>query len=774
MLTLSTFESPEDTKPRHVEIASLAAFAESTPHDIRPTKRNHLWSPAWYFDGRDRLKSNVYAVTLLTFDVDDLSALGFPKHSPVDPGTLATLIEHIDAQGFERWVYSTHSHREDACKVRIVLALTRPVLAAEWPLFLAQAAHELCPLHDPSAVDASRMYYPPSAPSPDGVIHDYAPGAPVDVDAMLERARATPPPTRAKPGPRQPDTAPDPAAPLVVTDRMREASTRRLESLARRIRTFPQGSGIYAVVRDAAFECGGRVAAGALSLETARSELNAAHAHRNPNPERVREKTALVDKCLSEGMSRPWCPSGWYDTTDRALAGEFADNHGAHVRYVATWQKWIGWDGTTWSEAAAEMALGQAAQRFTDAMQAEAEYAMEAREKALRSARRDISSAKGYRNLIFMAKAEPKLRISHAALDADPWILATPRGVVDLRTGHTHEHDPSRLTMGRTNVHPDPSMPAPTWFAFLAELTGGDRDTETFLQRAIGYSLTGIVEPHALFLLTGSGGNGKGVLIRAIKAALGSYAISASQHLLLQKRSEQHATGIADLYRKRIATIAEVEEGKGWDEVELKALVDSDAIRARRMREDAWEFDPTHHFWVSGNYMPSVRGVDNGVWRRLYLIPCETSKVDMEDLVLKQKLDAEAPRILAWAIEGCLEWQRRQRRLDPTERMTKAKNDYRAASDPVGIFVEERCELGDPSDSAFVVTAAQIYQAYCSWAVGVGHSNGSPPTANFLGRRLERFAKPKRGAQGVSQWAGIRMRASGMSLTPSAATARGN
>jgi putative DNA primase/helicase len=409
------------------------------------------------------------------------------------------------------------------------------------------------------------------------------------------------------------------------------------------------------------------------------------------------------------------------------------------------------------------MALGQAVQRFTDSMRAEAEYAVEAREKALKSAIRGVSSATGHRNLVFMAKAEAKLRVSHAELDSDPWILATPRGVIDLRTGHTHEHDAARMTMGRTNVHPDPALPAPTWFGFLRELTGNDRELEAFLQRAIGYSLTGIVEPHALFLLTGNGGNGKGVLIRAIKAAMGSYAMSASQHLLLQKRTEQHATGIADLHRKRIATIAEVEEGKGWDEVELKALVDSDAIRARRMREDAWEFEPTHHFWVSGNYMPSVRGVDNGVWRRLYLIPCETSKVDMEDLVLKQKLDAEAPRILAWAVEGCLEWQRRARRLDPTPKMQRAKDEYRAASDPVGIFVAERCDIGDAGDPEYRCAAAQLYRAYCDWSASVGHLGSSPPTAQFLGRRLARFAQARHGTGGAAQWAGIRLRAAGAS-----------
>ncbi len=771
MLTLSTFEGPEDRNPVHVEVPDLRTFALETPHELRSLKRNHLWSPAWYFDGKSRKKENVYAVTLLTFDVDDLAPLGFPKHSPVDPETLSLIVEHIDAQGLDRWVYSTHSHMPEACKVRIVISLSRPVLGSEWPLFIARATHELCPLHDTSATDASRMYYPPSAPNLEDVIHDYQPGALLDVDALLERARSEPVPAKARPASSRPDMAPEPGSPLVVTDRMREVSSRRLDSLARRIRTFPQGSGIYAVVRDAAFECGGRVAAGALSLEDARRELCAAHKHRNPNPERVREKDALVVKGLAEGAARPWCPSGWYDTTDRALAGEFAESHGEHVRYVATWQKWLGWDGTTWSEAAAEMALGLAAQRFTDAMRAEAEYATEVREKALKSAIRGISSATGHRNLLYMARAEPKLRITHAELDADPWILATPRGIIDLRNGHTHEHDPARMTMGRTNVHPDPALAAPAWFAFLGELTGGDRELEAFLQRAIGYSLTGIVEPHALFLLTGNGGNGKGVLIRAIKAALGSYAMSASQHLLLQKRTEQHATGIADLHRKRIATIAEVEEGKGWDEVELKALVDSDAIRARRMREDAWEFDPTHHFWVSGNYMPSVRGVDNGVWRRLYLIPCETSKVDMEDLVLRQKLDAEAPRILAWAIEGCLEWQRRQRRLDPTPKMIKAKDEYRAASDPVSIFVQERCDLGDPNDITFRVPAAQIYRAYCDWSMSVGHFGASPPTAQFLGRRLARFAESRHGTGGVAQWAGIRMRSA---TQPLAAAGKGN
>jgi putative DNA primase/helicase len=759
MLTLSTFEGPTDNHPRHVEIDDLHTLAAAMPHELRASKLHHLWSPAQYLDGRLRAKDAVFRVHLLVFDVDDAQALGLPKHSAVDVETLAALVEHLDTQGLERWVYSTFSHTPDACKVRIVLPLSRPVLGAEWPAFLAQAISELCPLHDPAAKDASRMYYPPSAPEgtdPATLIHDYAPGALVDVDAMLARALLSP--TSPKPPRVAPDASPEPGAPLVVTDRMRDASSKRLDSLTRRIRTFPQGSGIYAIIRDVAFEIGGRVAAGALSIETARGELRAAHRHRNPNPERVREKDALIEKCLAEGASRPWCPNGWFDTSDKGLAGEMVENHGKHIRYVETWSKWLGWNGTSWSEGSAEKALGLAATSLTDAMRSEAEYASEAREKALRSAVRNVSSASGYRNLIFMSRIEPKVRISHSDLDRDPWILATPRGVVDLRTGHTHEHDSARLTMGCALAHPDANHPAPIWFGFLNELTGGDRDLVRFLQIAMGYSLTGIVEPHALFLLTGTGANGKGAFIRAIKGALGTYAISASPHLLLQKKNEQHATGVADLHRKRIATISEVEEGKGWDEVELKALVDSDNIRARRMREDSWEFEPTHHFWVSGNYMPHVRGVDNGVWRRLFLIPCQTSKIDLEDLELKAKMDAEAPRILAWAIEGCLAWQRQGRRLIPTASMAEAKAAYRHESDPVAQFVEERCERGDASDPAFVTPFAQIYQVYVTWSAQRGHGIGGPPSAQFLGRRLSRFATSRRGAQGVMQWAGIRMR----------------
>ncbi len=749
-LTLSLFASRTETIPSHLTLPDLRSLAEQSPHERHATKAVELWSPAQYLDGKTRAKENVYAVHLLVFDVDEVheKVNGKTIGTPLTPDDLVVLVAHIDSFGFDRWVHSTWSYTPEKPKCRIVISLTRPVLVAEWQRFFAQATHEFCPIVDPSTKDASRIFYPPSCPmdTPEGEwINDYQPGVPLDVDALLARAPATTTTPLA--------TIDAPPVDLTVTDRMREASSRRAEQLARRIRTFPQGSGIYALVRDAAYELGGRVGAGALSVESARGELRAAHRHRNPNPERVREKDALIEKCLAEGATRPWCPSGWYDTTDAGLSGELIENHGAHIRYIETWSKWIGWNGRAWDEASAEMALAEAVRSLTDAMRAESDYANEARTKSLKSAIRSVSSAAGFRNTIYMAKTHPKIRISHAALDADPWTLATPTGAIDLRTGHLHQHDPARLTLGCTNATPDSSLPAPYWFAFLDELTEGDPELTRFLQIAMGYSLTGFVEPHALFLLTGGGGNGKGVFIRAIKHALGSYAISASPHLLLQKRSEQHATGIADLYRKRIATIAEVEEGKGWDEVELKALVDSDKIRARRMREDAWEFDPTHHFWVSGNYTPNVRGVDNGVWRRLFLIPCASSKVGLEDLVLKQKLEDEAPRILAWAIEGCIEWQRRGRRLEPTTRMIAAKASYRDESDPVGAFVLEKCDVGE----GFEATAAQVYTAYCDWAMRNGEAS-SPPTSTFLGRRLARYAKHARGANGVRKWVGLRMR----------------
>lgn len=748
-LTLSMFNSPEDVQPKHWQVEGLAALALSAPHEAQATKRGALWSPAQYLDGRAREKRNVYQVSLLCLDVDEVET------EPVDVESLAVLLEHVDGLELERWVHSTYSHAplEGRCKVRIVCSLSRPVLASEWPAFFAQATREICPVVDPSTSDASRMFYGPTHPpgvDPETLIHDYQPGRPIDVDAML--ARATAAPSRPDKS-RAVDTAPAPGAPIEVTDRMREASTKRLESLARRIRTFPQGSGIYAVIRDAAFEIGGRVGAGALSLETAKSELNAAHKHRNPNPDRVREKTALVDKCLAEGASRPWCPSGWFGTTDAELSAELVENHGAHIRYVESWAKWIGWDGTSWNADAAEMALLKATESLIGAMQSEAEYASEGREKALKAAIRGLSTASGYRNMLYMARMRAAVRIKHEALDADPWALATPKGVIDLRTGHTHDHDPARLTMRCTDVHPDPSMPATNWRKFLGQLTKGDAEVEAFLQRAIGYSLTGHVEPHALFLMHGGGGNGKGAFVRALKEALGTYAISAAPHLLLQKTSDKHETSVADLHRRRFATISEVEEGKGWDEVELKALVDSDDIRARRMREDAWEFTPTHHFWVSGNYTPSVRGVDNGVWRRLFLIPCASDHVGEENLLLQAQLAAEAPAILAWAIEGCLEWQRRARRLDPPEVMQRAKDAYRYDADTVRQFVDERCELAADAE----IPAAQIFQAFVSWSAQLGHAM---PTSHFLGRRLARFATAKRNAAGARAWAGIRMKGS--------------
>lgn len=341
--------------------------------------------------------------------------------------------------------------------------------------------------------------------------------------------------------------------------------------------------------------------------------------------------------------------------------------------------------------------------------------------------------------MIAIAKSEPEVPLVPEQLDADPWLFNCVNGTLDLRTGTLRAHDPGDYITKLSPVAYDPAATAPTFDAFLTRILGGDPDLIAFVQRAVGCSMAGVTIEHVLLFLFGVGANGKTTLLNLLIAAFGEYGQQAEAELLMQRRGESHPTGLAKLKGARLVVASEVDEGRKMAEATLKRLTGGDRITARFLYRDFFEFDPTHTVWLAANHRPIVRGTDVGIWRRIKLVPFNVVIPEPErDPHLGEKLRAELPGILAWAVRGCLEWQRVG--LAAPKAVEAATTDYRNAMDALGGFFEDRCTL----DSEGQESASDLYAAYDEWAKRTGER---PMSNRRFGESLqehdfERFKHP--------------------------------
>lgn len=310
---------------------------------------------------------------------------------------------------------------------------------------------------------------------------------------------------------------------------------------------------------------------------------------------------------------------------------------------------------------------------------------------------------------------ERRLIIEPTEADADPFLLATANGTLDLRTGTPR---PSMrgdfITMGSAIAF-DPSATCPTFDKFLQRIFRTHQEVIPFLQRAIGYTLTGDTREQCLFILHGSGCNGKSTLVNVLEWLLGDYANQAPPDLLVAKTGDRHPTEIADLRGARLVATVETGEGKRLAESLVKQMSGGDRLKGRYMRRDFFEFTPTFKLWMATNHRPAIRGTDLGIWRRIRLIPFAEVITDEEkDPMLPGRLKGELPGILAWAVRGCLEWQRDG--LRPPDAITTATLAYKQEQDQLAAFFEECCIINPRCE----VKSADLYKAYSEWCDRTG------------------------------------------------------
>ena len=353
-----------------------------------------------------------------------------------------------------------------------------------------------------------------------------------------------------------------------------------------------------------------------------------------------------------------------------------------------------------------------------------------------RSEAKAIASAKTVAAVERLARADRRLAATVDQWDTHPWLLNTPGGVVDLRTGKLRKHAATDYMTKITAVAPKGDCPK--FKRFLKQIFADNTEMTKYVQRVLGYSLTGMTTEHALFFCHGSGMNGKGVLFNTARGVFGSYHQTAALTTFTASRNEQHPTELAMLHGARLVTCTETEEGARWAETKIKTLTGGDAIVARYMRQNFFEFVPQFKLLISGNHKPVLRSVNVAIRRRMNLLPFAVTIPDEErDLNLADKLKAEWPGILTWMIKGCLEWQRVG--LNPPKAVVDATEEYLANEDTVGAFIDEYC-VKDPNAE---VSSAQLFEAWKSYAENNNAFIGSAKV--FAGWLEERGFRKGRG-----------------------------
>jgi putative DNA primase/helicase len=401
-----------------------------------------------------------------------------------------------------------------------------------------------------------------------------------------------------------------------------------------------------------------------------------------------------------------------FPLTDTGLAERFALQHGEAVRYCHLWGKYLCWDGTRWKiddQGAVDQLAKQTARSI---LREAADEPGDDRRKALTKFAAAAESVSKRDAMLKLARSEPPIPITPETLDRDPWIFNCPNGKIDLRTGHRYDHRREDYISKVCPVEYHPAAVCPQWLAALDKIFANDSEVIGYLQRFTGYSLTGDVSEQVLNIWHGVGANGKSTVANTIMEMLGSdYAMKAAADLLLAKWDNDHPTALTDLHGKRFVACIETDDGRRLAESLVKELTGGDPIRARRMREDFWEFMPTHKVVLACNHRPTVRGTDHAIWRRLKLVPFNVVIPPHErDKSLPAKLRAELPGILAWAVCGCLDWQRHG--LGEPRAVIEATADYQSAEDTLRNFMQECCAIGPDNR----VKAADLLDAYREWS----------------------------------------------------------
>ncbi len=451
------------------------------------------------------------------------------------------------------------------------------------------------------------------------------------------------------------------------------------------------------------------------------------------NVHQARRQAGADEEIRSEPASDDLVTEDWAATA-------FAERHAGLLRYCHDAGAWFRWVGTHWRR-------DKTGGAFTWARELARELSAREPDK-VRYANNKTSFAGGVEKF---ARGDPTLAVTAEVWDADPFLLGTPGGTVDLRTGLLRPASPSDGITKITAVAPAPTASCPLWLRFLAETTGDDAGLVRFLQQWSGYCLTGDIREHALMFVYGPGGNGKTVFLNTTASIVEAYAATAAMDTFTASKSDRHPTDLAMLRGARMVTASETEEGRAWAESRIKQMTGGDPITARFMRQDFFTYTPQFKLTIIGNHRPILRNVDDAARRRFNLVPF-TRKPERPDRELEAKLKAEWPGILRWMIEGCLDWQKHG--LVRPEIVMAATAEYFDDQDVFRQWLDEECDAA-PGNAFKSETVAALFTSWREFAERTGETYGS--TKAFSDKLRRAGFEPSRNRK-FRTYRGIRFR----------------
>jgi putative DNA primase/helicase len=440
-------------------------------------------------------------------------------------------------------------------------------------------------------------------------------------------------------------------------------------------------------------------------------------------------------------------PKKYYSFDDTGNAERYLDLFGNFTKYSYVNKVWYYYNGKNWEQDNIG-AVRRWVDMTVDVLKNEPvnvpkgvsdddkEKLIEAKAKFVKRSRNNAGKEAMMRELKHNTAALPY------EFDSDDMLLNAQNGYIDLSNGILYDHDIKKMFTRISNVEYTDKTDCPRWELFLEQVFDNDKELIRFVQKAVGYSLTASVKEQVMFFIYGNGRNGKSVFLDIISELMGTYGMSMQADSLMVKRggSSGHNEDIARLDGARFVTSSEPNEGVRLDEGLIKQLTGGDPVSASFKGGHVFDYKPQYKLWVATNHKPIIRGNDDGIWRRLPLIPFTVQiPLDKVDKNLSSKLRLELPGILNWAVEGCLMWQREG--LMPPESIQRATLEYRKEMDVVGSFIDECCEVG----SGLKIGATEIYKVYDKWAKEMNEHSFSQ--TQFGKKMADRFIKTKSGGK---------------------------
>jgi putative DNA primase/helicase len=454
------------------------------------------------------------------------------------------------------------------------------------------------------------------------------------------------------------------------------------------------------------------------------------------------------------GPDRDYVPATGPPTkllTDLGNARRFIEQHGDNLRYCKAWGKWVIWDGICWKPDVTDeifQLAKETVERIWD--EAKTKTTEEEKTKCFQWARASQSEGK-IRAMVSLATSERQAVVEPHQLDCDAWLLNCASGILDLRTGELRPSAREDLCTKQVRVKYDAYAECPLWRKFLKTVTGENEELEAYLQQISGYALTGSTRQQVMFVLYGTGANGKTTFLEILRTLLGDYAQHADFTSFLASKDAGPRNDLARLVGARLVTAVEVERGKRLSEATIKQITGGDPITCRFLFREPFEYTPQFKLFLAANHKPRIPGGEHAIWRRVKVIPF-TVRIppERQDPELLAKLRTELPGILAWAVEGCRRWQ--EPGFDTPAAVLEAIEEYREEMDPLAGFIEACC-TSDPEAST---PSAKLYEAYVSYC---NETKEEPLKKNWFGTHLaERgFHARRKGKERDRGWLGIRL-----------------